>query len=67
MKFTFEQIDPSRLPSLMWVGLLQLAEGQTTAQRLSEGKYLLPDCLQAGTLVFSCLLTVAETSALFES
>lgn len=50
----------SRLLSLMWVGPIQSVEGICP---VSKRKFLLFDCLLAGTSVFFCLQTLTETMA----
>ena len=43
----------------MWVGLVQSAEGLNRTKRLASSQvieFLLPDCLQTGTLAFLLLL-----------
>ena len=54
MRFTFEWVELSRLPSPVWMDLTQVTE-VLDRRKKAKGEFSLFSCLQAGTLVFSCL------------
>lgn len=69
VRLSFELVDwVKRLPSLLWVGLIQSTEGLNRTKRLTlphrgKGVPFLPTCLSWG-ISLSCLRTWPETSVL---